>query len=83
MSGRTCAIVGGVLTIATIFDSVLFATGKRLKKGGLSGGNGYGGFGEAHVITLYLYVIYHCFFSRLASFCCLFYRKEITITHSS
>ena len=38
---RTCAIVGGVLTIATIVDSVLFATGKRLKKG--SGGvtNGY------------------------------------------
>jgi len=42
----TCAIVGGVLTIATIFDSVLFATGKRLKKGGLSGGNGYGGSGK-------------------------------------
>ena len=38
---RTCAIVGGVLTNATIVDSVLFATGKRLKKG--SGGvtNGY------------------------------------------
>ncbi|KLO14713.1 endoplasmic reticulum-derived transport vesicle ERV46 [Schizopora paradoxa] len=43
----TCAIVGGVLTIATIFDSVLFATGKRLKKsGGPSGGSGYGGSGK-------------------------------------
>ncbi|KAH8114481.1 Sec1 family-domain-containing protein [Phellopilus nigrolimitatus] len=39
----TCAIVGGVLTIATIVDSVLFATGKRLKKGAVAsvGGNGY------------------------------------------
>jgi len=43
----TCAIVGGVLTIATIFDSVLFATGKRLKKsGGSSTGTGYGGSGK-------------------------------------
>lgn len=29
---RTCAIVGGVLTIASIIDSVLFATSRRLKK---------------------------------------------------
>ncbi|EIN12528.1 endoplasmic reticulum-derived transport vesicle ERV46 [Punctularia strigosozonata HHB-11173 SS5] len=29
----TCAIVGGVLTIASIVDSVLFATTKALKKG--------------------------------------------------
>jgi len=28
----TCAIVGGVLTVASIVDSVLFATSKRLKK---------------------------------------------------
>jgi len=41
----TCAIVGGVLTIATIVDSVVFATGRRLKKTIVSGtgGNGYGG----------------------------------------
>ncbi|KAL5501557.1 ERV46 [Sanghuangporus vaninii] len=38
----TCAIVGGVLTIATIVDSVLFATGKKLKKSGVAGGgSGY------------------------------------------
>ncbi|TCD70879.1 hypothetical protein EIP91_001187 [Steccherinum ochraceum] len=30
----TCAIVGGVLTVASIIDSVLFATSRRLKKGG-------------------------------------------------
>jgi len=38
----TCAIVGGVLTIASIFDQVLFATGRALKKSGTVG-NGYGG----------------------------------------
>ncbi|KAI5118701.1 hypothetical protein M0805_003357 [Coniferiporia weirii] len=38
----TCAIVGGVLTIATILDSVLFVTGRRLKKSGSSAGNGAG-----------------------------------------
>ena len=38
---RTCAIVGGVLTIASIVDSVLFATGKRLKKGASAAANGY------------------------------------------
>jgi hypothetical protein len=30
----TCAIVGGVLTVASIIDSILFATGKALKKSG-------------------------------------------------
>lgn len=35
---RSCAIVGGVLTVAALFDSVLFATGRRLKMGG--GANG-------------------------------------------
>jgi len=40
-SHRTCAIVGGVLTIASIFDQVLFATERALKKSG-GGGNGYG-----------------------------------------
>ncbi|KAH7885289.1 Sec1-like protein [Phlebopus sp. FC_14] len=34
----TCAIVGGVLTVAALLDSVLFATGRKLKKG--SGSNG-------------------------------------------
>jgi len=32
----TCAIVGGVLTVASILDSVLFATNKALKKSGAS-----------------------------------------------
>ena len=36
---RTCAIVGGVLTVASLFDSILFATGRALKKSG----NNYGG----------------------------------------
>ncbi|KAF8635885.1 hypothetical protein AX15_000066 [Amanita polypyramis BW_CC] len=35
----TCAIVGGVLTVASLIDSVLFATGRALKK---SSGNGFG-----------------------------------------
>jgi hypothetical protein len=35
----TCAIVGGVLTVASIFDSVLFATTRALKKSG-GGANG-------------------------------------------
>ncbi|KAH8825204.1 endoplasmic reticulum-derived transport vesicle ERV46 [Flagelloscypha sp. PMI_526] len=40
----TCAIVGGVLTVAALFDSVVFATSKALKKsGGQSNGNGYNG----------------------------------------
>ncbi|KAF9013529.1 Sec1-like protein [Cyathus striatus] len=40
----TCAIVGGVLTVASLVDSVLFATSRALKKtGGSSTGNGYGG----------------------------------------
>ncbi|KAH7921762.1 Sec1-like protein [Leucogyrophana mollusca] len=34
----TCAIVGGVLTVAALMDSILFATGRKLKKG--SGMNG-------------------------------------------
>ncbi|KAF9454695.1 Sec1-like protein [Macrolepiota fuliginosa MF-IS2] len=36
----TCAIVGGVLTVASLLDSVLFATTRALKK---SGSGGYGG----------------------------------------
>jgi len=39
----TCAIVGGVLTIASIIDQVLFATGRVLKKSGAAQQNGYGG----------------------------------------
>lgn len=31
---RTCAIVGGVLTVAALLDSILFATGRRFKMGG-------------------------------------------------
>lgn len=35
----TCAIVGGVLTVAALLDSILFATGRKLKKsGGVNGG---------------------------------------------
>ncbi|KAG2364427.1 ER-derived vesicles protein ERV46 [Suillus spraguei] len=30
----TCAIVGGVLTVAALLDSILFATGRKLKKSG-------------------------------------------------
>ncbi|KAF7314358.1 Sec1-domain-containing protein [Mycena kentingensis (nom. inval.)] len=33
----TCAIIGGVLTVASLIDSILFATGRALKKGGSSG----------------------------------------------
>ena len=32
-SARTCAIVGGVLTVASILDSALFATQRSLKRG--------------------------------------------------
>ncbi|KIM43117.1 hypothetical protein M413DRAFT_443928 [Hebeloma cylindrosporum] len=39
----TCAIVGGVLTVASLLDSILFATGKALKK---SGGTAAGGYGK-------------------------------------
>lgn len=46
---RTCAIVGGVLTIATIVDSVLFATGKRLKKSGVTG-VGSGGYSSGKLM---------------------------------
>jgi len=40
----TCAIVGGVLTIASIIDSLLFATGRVLKRQ-TSGVNGHGNYG--------------------------------------
>ena len=33
---RTCAIVGGVLTVASLIDSLLFATRKALKKSGVA-----------------------------------------------
>ena len=39
---RTCAIVGGVLTVASLIDSILFATGRALKKTVVSSGNGFG-----------------------------------------
>jgi len=39
----TCAIVGGVLTIASILDSVLFATTRALKKANVGSTAGYGG----------------------------------------
>ncbi|KAK7048490.1 Sec1-domain-containing protein [Favolaschia claudopus] len=32
----TCAIIGGVLTVASLLDSVLFAAGRTLKKSGVS-----------------------------------------------
>jgi len=38
----TCAIVGGVLTVASLIDSALFATERALKKSG-GNANGYGG----------------------------------------
>ncbi|KAJ7069672.1 Sec1 family-domain-containing protein [Mycena amicta] len=34
----TCAIIGGVLTVASLIDSILFATGRALKKGSSSNG---------------------------------------------
>ncbi|CCM04126.1 uncharacterized protein FIBRA_06287 [Fibroporia radiculosa] len=37
----TCAIVGGVLTVASLIDSVLFATTRALKKSGGGAGHGY------------------------------------------
>jgi len=39
----TCAIVGGVLTVASLLDSILFATGRALKKAGGSSGGGFSG----------------------------------------
>ena len=39
----TCAIVGGVLTVAALFDSVLFATGRVLKKSAVGSGSAFGG----------------------------------------
>lgn len=45
---RTCAIVGGVLTIASIIDSVLFATGRRLKKSG--GGSGVSAYSSGKLM---------------------------------
>jgi len=39
----TCAIVGGVLTIASILDSVVFATSRALKKSSVGANSGYGG----------------------------------------
>lgn len=43
ISYRTCAIVGGVLTVASLLDGILFATTRALKKsGGVTGsGSGY------------------------------------------
>ncbi|KAI0632402.1 Sec1-like protein [Trametes polyzona] len=40
----TCAIVGGVLTVASLIDSALFATRKALKKSGHSGSPVNGGY---------------------------------------
>jgi hypothetical protein len=37
-SSRTCAIVGGVLTVASIIDRVVLATNRALKSGGNVGG---------------------------------------------
>ena len=37
---RTCAIVGGVLTVASLLDGILFATSRALKKAS-GGGSGY------------------------------------------
>ncbi|KAI0036532.1 Sec1-like protein [Vararia minispora EC-137] len=37
----TCAIVGGVLTVASIVDGVLFATQRSFKKTGVANGNGH------------------------------------------
>jgi len=42
----TCAIVGGVLTVASLLDSILFATGRALRKtGGTPGVNGNAAYG--------------------------------------
>ncbi|EEB88116.1 hypothetical protein MPER_14236, partial [Moniliophthora perniciosa FA553] len=40
----TCAIVGGVLTVASLLDSILFATTRALKKSSSANGHsaGYG-----------------------------------------
>jgi len=41
---RTCAIVGGVLTVASLLDGILFATSRALKKAGGGGSAaGYSG----------------------------------------
>ncbi len=39
----TCAIVGGVLTVASLVDSILFATGRVLKRSAVGARSGFGG----------------------------------------
>lgn len=41
-ANRTCAIVGGVLTVASILDSALFATQRSFKKGAGTDGHANG-----------------------------------------
>ncbi|KAF8895370.1 Sec1-like protein [Infundibulicybe gibba] len=46
----TCAIVGGVLTVASLLDGVLFATGRALKKSGSAGTTGTSGYGSGKLM---------------------------------
>jgi hypothetical protein len=48
----TCAIIGGVLTVAGLVDSMIFSSRKRL-----SGANGAEGFGsrEGKMVSLYAF----------------------------
>jgi hypothetical protein len=41
-ANRTCAIVGGVLTVASILDSALFATQRSFKKSAGTDGHANG-----------------------------------------
>jgi hypothetical protein len=42
LHNRTCAIVGGVLTVTSLLDGALFAATRSLKKGGVSSSNAGG-----------------------------------------
>ncbi|KAJ2919194.1 hypothetical protein MD484_g1237, partial [Candolleomyces efflorescens] len=46
----TCAIIGGVLTVAAILDGVLFATTKVLKKSGGTGSSTASGYGSGKLM---------------------------------
>ncbi|KAL0581151.1 vacuolar protein sorting-associated protein 45 [Marasmius crinis-equi] len=46
----TCAIIGGVLTVASLLDSILFATTKALKKSGGGANGNVGGYNSNKVM---------------------------------
>lgn len=59
---RTCAIIGGVLTIAGLVDSFIFNGAKKLKGEGDSGFGGPGGkmVSPSHTCSLWVVLIDSC-----------------------